>query len=303
VRYLFIKQQTGHFSIAALCRAMQVSQGGYFAWCKRAMSNRQQANQSLTDSIRVVYKENRKVYGSPRIYHDLKSQGLRCSEKRIARLMQLAGIRAQIRKRFVQTTTSDPNLPVAENKLAREFEVDTPNARWTSDITYLWTREGWLYLAVILDLFSRRVVGWATGQTLERSLVITALNAALSSRQPEAGLLCHSDRGSQYASHDYQTLLKEAGVECSMSRKGNCWDNAPTESFFASLKRELVYGTTFATRQEAHSALFDWIEVFYNRKRRHSALGYKSPVEFESLYQMQQIASTKEAVYRLITSL
>jgi putative transposase len=285
---------------------MQVSQGGYFAWCKRAPSKRQQANEQLTEQIRVVHEASRQTYGSPRIYHELKDQGVRASQKRIARLMHKAKISAQTKKRFVQTTNSDPNLPVADNKLAREFMVDTPNARWTSDITYLWTKEGWLYLAVVLDLFSRRVVGWSTGQTLERSLVLAALDSALSSRKPAVGLLCHSDRGSQYASDDYQTRLKQAGVLCSMSRKGNCWDNAPTESFFASLKRERVYRTTFATRQEARSAVFEWIEVFYNRKRRHSTLGYLSPEQFENKHRqtMSNVTTpTKQADYRLFNNL
>src|SRR5205085_6164718 len=205
-----------HFSITALCRVMQVSESGYFASLKREPSARQQANERLTEQIRKVYKANQEVYGSPRIYHELKSQSVPCSQKRVARLMQKAKISAQTKKRFVQTTKSDPSLSVADNRLAREFVVDTPNARWTSDITYLWTKEGWLYLAVILDLFSRRVVGWSSGQTLERSLVLAALNNALSSRKPAVGLLCHSDRGSQYASDDYQTRLKQAGVVCSM---------------------------------------------------------------------------------------
>ncbi len=172
-------------------------------------------------------------------------------------------------------------MSVAQNLLSRQFTADAPNRKWTADITYVWTREGWLYLAVVLDLFSRRVVGWARSATLERSLVLSALAMALASRKPAVGLLCHSDRGSQYASGDYQQALKKAGAVCSMSRKGNCWDNAPAESFFASLKRELVYRTTFATREEARGALFAWIAVWYNRKRRHSALGYLSPEQFE----------------------
>ena len=288
MRYPFIQQQQGQFSLAALCRAMQVSVSGYYTWCKRPKSQRQQHNAALTEQITSVHQESKETYGSPRIYKELHEQGLACSEKRIARLMRLSGLRGTLPKRFVITTHSDAALPVAENLLARAFTVQTPNARWTTDITYIWTQQGWLYLAVILDLFSRRVVGWAMGSTLERSLVLSALDMALADRRPTAGLLCHSDRGSQYQSGDYQARLKENGVTCSMSRKGNCWDNAPTESFFATLKRELVYRTTFASREAARTAVFEWIETWYNRKRRHSSLGYLSPEAFEKNYQQHQ---------------
>ena len=267
---------------------MQVSVSGYYAWKKRLPSRQEQQNSLLLEQIKTVYQDSDQTYGSPRIYHELKEAGVACSEKSVARLMHLAQLYALTPKRFVITTDSNHALPIAENLLDREFSVDTPNARWSADITYIHTGEGWLYLAVVLDLFSRRVVGWAMGQTLERSLVLSALNMALVGRQPTTGLLCHSDRGSQYASGDYQEALKKAGAMCSMSRKGNCWDNAPTESFFATLKRELVHRTYFATRQEARSALFRWIEVWYNRKRRHSTLGYVSPEAFEQQYQQQQ---------------
>jgi transposase InsO family protein len=267
---------------------MQVSVSGYYAWKKRLPSSQKQANQHLLEQIKTVYQDSDQTYGSPRIYHELKAAGVACSEKRIARLMHLAQVYAVTAKRFVVTTDSDHALPVAENLLDRHFSVDTPNARWAADITYIHTGEGWLYLAVILDLFSRRVVGWAMGETLERSLVLSALNMALVGRQPTTGLLCHSDRGSQYASGAYQDALQKAGAVCSMSRKGNCWDNAPTESFFATLKRELVHRRRFVTRQEAKTAIFRWIEVWYNRNRRHSTLGYVSPEAFERQYQQQQ---------------
>jgi putative transposase len=289
VRYQFIQREQELFSLSALCRVMEVGRGGYYAWRKREPSQRQQANLYLTEKIKRVFKESKKTYGSPRVYVDLKEQGLACSEKRVARLMRLAALSAILSKRFVATTQSDPSLPVAQNLLDRQFHAETPNARWTADITYLWTSEGWLYLAVILDLFSRRVVGWALGTTLERTLVLSALEMALKNRRPSAGLLCHSDRGSQYASDDYQNRLQDASIICSMSRTGNCWDNAPTESFFASLKRELVYRTNFATRQEARTAVFEWIEVWYNRKRRHSSLGYLSPEAFERKQQTQPL--------------
>lgn len=202
--------------------------------------------------------------------------------------MRLWGIKAVLPKRFVVTTDSNHALPVAENLLDRQFGADTANTRWTTDISYVWTSEGWLYLGIVLDLFSRRIVGWAIGTTLERSLVLSALSMAIHNRHPEAGLLCHSDRGSQYASGDYQKALSEAGIVCSMSRKGNCWDNAPTESFFSSLKRECVYRHRFATRSEARTVLFAWIEVWYNRKRRHSALGYLNPDAFEHQHSQRQ---------------
>ena len=267
---------------------MAVCRSGYYAWRKRGPSVQTQQNAALCEQIKGVHQDSDQTYGSPRIYQELKEQGIACSEKRIARLMHLSHLYAVTTKRFVVTTDSNHALPLAENLLDREFSVDTPNARWAADITYIWTSEGWLYLAVVLDLFSRRIVGWAMGTTLERSLVLAALDMAVTSRQPQAGLLCHSDRGSQYASGDYQQALKNANAVCSMSRKGNCWDNAPTESFFATLKRELVHRRRFATRQEARSAVFAWIETWYNRKRRHSTLGYLSPEAFEKNYQQQQ---------------
>jgi len=284
MRYPFIKQHEGQFSVSALCRVMRVARSGYYAWEKRAPGPRKQANQQLTEQIKTVFEESRETYGSPRIYAELKEQHVSCSKKRVARLMHLADLKAVLPKRFVVTTNSNHALPVADNVLDRQFGSDTPDQRWVSDISYVGTSEGWLYLGVVLDLFSRRIVGWAMGTTLERSLVLSALSMALHNRRPEAGLLCHSDRGSQYASGDYQQALQDAGIVCSMSRKGNCWDNAPTESFFSSLKRECVYRHRFATRAEARTVVFEWIEGWYNRKRRHSALGYLSPAAFERQY-------------------
>jgi putative transposase len=267
---------------------MQVSRSGYLEWQKRTPSRRATEEQELLVSVRQEYNASKGRYGSPRLHKELREKGIRCSRNRLVRLMQKYHITARPLRRFVVTTDSDHDLPVADNLLNRQFTAETPNTKWTADISYVWTSEGWLYLAVVLDLFSRRVVGWAMGRTLERSLVLEALQMALSTRKPEAGLLCHSDRGSQYASLDYQKALQKAGAICSMSRKGNCWDNAPTESFFASLKRELVYRTTFTTREEARAALFEWIAVWYNRKRRHSTLGYVSPEQFEQHHQQPE---------------
>jgi transposase InsO family protein len=267
---------------------MQVSTSGYVDWQKRLPSRRALEEQELLASIRQEYHASRGTYGSPRLHKELREKGIRCRRNRLVRLMKKHQITARPLRRFVVTTDRDHALPVADNLLKRQFTADTPNRKWTADITYVWTGEGWLYLAVVVDLFSRRVVGWAMSHTLERSLVIEALQMALISRKPAAGLLCHSDRGSQYASDDYQQALQKAGAICSMSRKGNCYDNAPTESFFASLKRELVYRTSFATRQEARAVLFEWIAVWYNRKRRHSAVGYLSPEQFEQQYQQPE---------------
>jgi transposase InsO family protein len=289
VRYQFIQKQQGQHQVSVLCRLMQVGRGGYYAWLKREPSAREKANLTLTKKIKSVFEQSGQTYGSPRIFDELKEEGISCSQKRVARLMRLADLKAVLPKRFVRTTDTDHSLPVADNLLDRHFEADAPDLKWTSDITYVWTGEGWLYLGVVLDLFSRRVVGWAMGQTLERSLVLSALSMARTARQPAAGLVVHSDRGSQYASLDYQQALVEAGMVCSMSRKGNCWDNAVAESFFATLKKELVYRRRFATRAEARSALFAWIAVWYNRKRRHTSLGSQSPEAFERHYHQEQV--------------
>jgi putative transposase len=260
---------------------MQVNRAGYYAWRRGDKSVRTLQNEELTEQIRFAHQKSKSTYGSPRIFADLKEAGVACSQKRIARLMRLAGISASRPKRFTVTTDSNHALPVASNLLDRQFDPESSDTRWSADITYIWTSQGWLYLAVILDLFSRRVVGWAMEQGIERTLVISALEMAITARRPSHGLICHSDRGSQYASGDYRARLKEAGIQCSMSRRANCWDNAPTESFFASLKKELIHRTHFDDRQQARSAIFEWIEVWYNRTRRHSALGYLSPEAFE----------------------
>jgi transposase InsO family protein len=287
VRYPFIKEQQGQHRVSVLCRVLQVGRGGYYAWRKRQPSPRQKANRALTQQIKAVFEASGQTYGSPRIFDELKEAGVACSEKRIAVLMRLAELKAVLPKRFMLTTDSNHSLPVADNLLDRHFEAEAPDQKWTCDLTYVWTGEGWLYLAVVLDLFSRRVVGWSMAQTLERGLVLSALEMARSGRQPAAGLLVHSDRGSQYASLDYQQALSAAGMVCSMSRRGNCFDNAVTESFFATLKKELVYRSRFATREQARSAIFSWIAAWYNRKRRHTSLGSLSPEVFERRYRQE----------------
>jgi len=269
---------------------MKVSRTGYHRWRNRQPCRRDQEEAQLLKKIKHYYKESDKTYGSPRIHQDLKADGLRCSLNRTARIMRKHSIRAVYKERFVVTTDSKHGMPVAENLLEQKFGSENPNTHWLSDITYVWTSEGWLYLAVVIDLFSRRAVGWSMDKNIDRSLVMSALGAALMQRKPLEGLICHSDRGSQYASGDYQKQLSDAGITCSMSRKGNCWDNAPMESFFASLKRELVHRRRFKTRGEARTAIFLWIEAWYNKKRRHSSLGYLSPEQFEQQHQYKMAA-------------
>jgi len=281
VRFSFIATEKACYPVALLCRVLKVSRSGYYAWHQRPAATRTRQDQSLALEVAAIHAHSRGRYGSPRVHAELRERGQCIARKRVARLMRAAGLRARERRRFRCTTDSKHQMAIKGNLLARRFAVAAPNTGWVTDITYLWTLEGWLYLAVILDLFSRRVIGWALSERLERGLALEALAMALKQRQPSRGLLHHSDRGSQYASHEYQQLLARYGILSSMSRSGNCWDNAVAESFFATLKLELVYQTRWATRAEARSAVFEYIELFYNRQRRHSALGYLCPTEFE----------------------
>lgn len=276
-----------------MCRVLSVSGSGYYAWRRRSPSACSQANEALLRQIRQVHEQSDQTYGSPRVYYELRGQGIPCSENRVARLMRLHRITPPMVRRFVCTTDSKHRLPVAENVLARQFVPASVNQHWAGDITYIWTQQGWLYLAVVLDLYSRRVIGWSMSTRLERTLVLDALKMAIGGRRPAVGVLHHSDRGSQYASDDYQELLQRFSMVGSMSRRGNCWDNAPVESFFASLKRERVHRHRYRTRQEARADVFDYIEVWYNRRRRHSALGYLSPVAYEQ--QLQATAQPRAA--------
>jgi putative transposase len=263
-----------------------VSTSGYYSWKRRPVSARQQANDDLLPQIRQVHQESREVYGSPRVTAALKAQGVSGSEKRVARLMRKAGIRAKTAvARHPVTTDSGHGFPVAENLLNRDFVAAAPNQKWVGDISYLPSAQGWLYLAVVIDLYSRQVVGWALDEHMEASLAVRALQMALQQRQPSAGLVFHSDRGSQYAAGEYQQLLKQYGVVASMSRRGNCWDNAVSESFFHTFKEEYLAFHPLNNLVEARSSLFDYIEIFYNRKRLHSAIGYLSPMAFEKAAQ------------------
>ncbi len=282
MKYEFIRAEKARYPVTLLCRCVNTTRSGFYAWLRRG-SKREQEDRRLLVAIRESFQENRRVYGSPRIYEELKARGIRCSRTRVERLMREAEITPPRRRRFRKTTDSDHTLPVAENLLNRDFTSSAPNQCWATDITYVWTLEGWLYLAVVLDLYSRRIVGWAMDKRLEaENLTLRALHMALFGRDPDAGLLHHSDRGSQYACKGYQELLDLRGITCSMSRRGNCWDNAVVESFFSTLKLELVYLCVFRTRAEARAAIFEYVEAFYNRKRRHSYLGYLSPIDFEN---------------------
>ncbi len=282
MRYRCIRDNRPEFPVGMMCRLMRVTRGGFYSWLKRPESRRSKENRELLKAIIAVHKANRGVYGSPRVYKQLR-RSLSCGKNRIARLMRLNGIRAKQKRKFRATTDSHHKFAVAKNILDRKFTVEMPNKAWAGDITYIPTMEGWLYLAAVMDLYSRRVVGWSMDSRINRQLTCKALRMAIANRNPGKGWLHHSDRGSQYASDDYQKLLRTRDAVVSMSRKGDCWDNAVVESFFSALKKELVHHCRFETRSQAQSEIFDYIEVFYNRQRLHSTLGYRSPVEFEEM--------------------
>jgi putative transposase len=281
MKFAFIAVEKACFPVRTLCATLGVSRAGFYAWQGRPPAPRAQADERLGLEIATIHAESRQRYGSPRIHAELAGRGHRTSRKRVARLMRHHHLAARRRRRYRVTTDSRHPFPVAPNVLARQFAQAAPDRAWVTDITYIPTDEGWLYLAVILDLCSRCVVGWAISERITRALPLDALAMALVRRRPLEGLLHHSDRGSQYASGDYQRVLDAAGIVCSMSRRANCWDNAVAESFFATLKVELVHDATWETRAAARQALFEYIEVFYNGQRRHSSLGYLSPRAFE----------------------
>jgi putative transposase len=280
--FRFIDEHKDQWPVRLLCETLGVSPAGYYAWRQRPRSAQEQRRDALLVEVWAIHAEVKARYGSPRVHAELVARGHDCCVNTVAKVMREAGIAAKTARKFRGTTTdSDHDLPVAENLLDRQFNPSEANEAWVADITYIPTREGWLYLAAVEDLYSRRVVGWAMDEHLESRLVVDALAMAVQWRLPDEGLLAHSDRGSQYASDHYQRLLARHGIRCSMSRRADCWDNAPMESFFASLKKELVHGSDFGTRAEARAAVFEYIEVFYNNQRRHSSLGYVSPAEYE----------------------
>jgi transposase InsO family protein len=283
MKYTFMAAQVGEFEVKQMCRMLGVQRSGYYAWRRRKPSTRAQANQKLLELIKTEHKQSRKTYGSPRLQVILRRKGVVCGHNRVARLMRQHGIVALTRRRYRPVTTQrQPGIVPAANRLNQDFSASRPNQKWVSDFTYIETAEGWLYLAVVLDLFSRKVIGWAMSPKMDTALVETALRMALLGRRPPAGLLHHSDQGSQYTSAAYRDCLNTALAQLSMSGAGNCYDNAVMESFFGTLKTECVTGP-FSTRALARTTIFEYIEVWYNRQRLHSTLGYHSPVDFEQL--------------------
>lgn len=293
MRYAFISEERVNHAVRTLCRVLEVKEQGYYAWRKRPIGERAKRDAELTSEIRIAFAENRRRYGSPRIYDELRGKGKSCSRKRVARLMRQEGLRAKAARKFKVTTDSSHGKPVAPDLVKRKFEVKAPNKLWCGDITYLWTREGWLYLAVFIDLYSRMVVGWSLGTRLDASLVTAAFRNAVARRRPKARLIVHTDQGVQYTSEAFLKALSAVQARQSMSRRGNCWDNAPAESFFHSFKVEAVYGEDIETRREMEYEVFDYIERFYNRKRKHSAIGFCSPMSFEqhSMVDQQKVAA------------
>lgn len=282
MRYRFIHQYRSRFPVGRMCALLAVSRSGYYGWRRRPESERDRQNRRLLVEIRAVHQTTRGVYGSPRVHAELRARGYRCGRHRVARLMRQESITARQRRAFKRTTHASHRLPVAPNLLQRRFQASRPNETWVADITFIPTREGWVYLAVLVDVFSRMIVGWVISNRMTKQLVVDALAMALGRRRPPHELLHHSDRGSQYASQEYQALLHRHGIRASMSRPGDCWDNALMKSVFGWLKSELVHLTDFTTRAQANAEMFDYIEVFYNRQRRHSSLGYLSPAAFEA---------------------
>lgn len=269
---------------------MQVSRSGYYAWSKRGKSSRQIENERLIPIVLKAHKISKGTYGARRISEEIEAHGSACGRTKAGTLMKLAGVAAKQKKKFKMTTDSKHNLPVAANLLDRQFKVNEPDHVYVSDITYIWTQEGWLYLAVVLDLFSRQIVGWSLSNRMTKKLVMDALRMTIWRRRPAPGLIFHSDRGSQYCSNDFQKMLKTNGMISSMSRKGNCWDNAVAESFFGSMKTERTFFSNYVTREAAKRDTVDYIEMFYNSNRRHSYLGYVSPKEFEELWLLKKAA-------------
>ena len=282
MRYACIHRRRRQHSIRTMCRLLRVSRSGYYDWSQRAESARSRRNRELQLLIRQIHLESNGVYGARKIQRELLELGEDIGRHRVARLMRADGLKGCPKRRFRRPSNAAPEHPIAANLLKQDFRANEPNQRWGSDITQLWTKQGWLYLAVVMDLYSRRIIGWAMDRRVGRHLPIEALTMALGYRQPQGPLMHHSDRGPQYTSDDFRHVLKQHGIECSMSARGHCYDNAPLESFFSLLKRERVRRRTYTTREEAKADIFDYIERFYNRKRSHSYLGYLSPVQYEN---------------------
>ena len=290
MKFAFISEEKVAFPIAVLCRLLDVSPSGFYATQGRPKSPHALRDEVLSERVAAAHVASNRRYGSPRVHAELKAAGQRVGRKRVARLMREKALVARQRRRFRTTTDSKHGFPIAPNVLARDFSASGPDEVWVTDITFLWTKQGWLYLAAILDLFSRRVVGWATSEHVDRHLALKALDVALGQRSPARDLVHHSDRGSTYASDDYRKALETRGIECSMSRKGDCWDNAVAESFFATLKREMDNADDLGSRASATMSISEYIDGFYNPTRRHSTLNYVSPIEFELLQSVKRAA-------------
>lgn len=281
MKFVFILAEKAFYSITMLCRVLEVSRSGFHAWRKRPQAPRVRSDAQLAAKVAAVHARSRKTYGSPRVHAELRAQGIRVGKKRVERLMQENGLEARRKRRFRKTTDSKHSNPIAPNVVARKFEVAAPNRVWATDVTAIWTLEGWLFLAVMLDLYSRRVVAWAASENNDTVLALEVLREGLRARRPAAGLVHHSDRGSPYASEAYRAALAAHGLVASMSRKGDCWDNAVAESFFATLRAELVDHQLYVDTTQAETSIGDYIDNFYNVERRHSHLGYVNPIEFE----------------------
>jgi putative transposase len=291
VRYAWIKEHTGRFPVTRMCRVLKISSSGYYDWCVRKPGPKHRHRDAIAQAATRSYFDSSRVYGYRKVHRDIVEQNIRCCPETLRRIMRSLGLFSRVKRKFVATTDSNHTLPVAQNILDRDFAADAPNRKWASDITYIATDEGWLYLAAVMDLYSRKIVGWSMSEHIDTGLVENALKMAVTQRRPQPGLLCHSDRGSQYASDSMQKLLGSHQIVCSMSRRGNCWDNACMESFFGSLKSEWVYGKRYATRDQARKDVFKYIEMFYNRQRRHATLGYVSPTAYEQRYKNNEIAA------------
>ena len=289
--FRFVERERVDFPVATMCRVLEVSPSGYWAWSKRAPSRRARSDDALTESIRAIHKDSRGIYGVPRVHAELRDAGTHCSRKRVARLMREAGLEGVHRRRFVRTTLRDQDAAPAPDLVERLFSASCPDALWVADITYVPTWQGFLYVAVVLDVFSRRIVGWSMAGHLRTELILDALQMAIAQRRPGEGLIHHSDQGTQYTSIAFGRRCREAGIALSMGSKGDCFDNAMAESFFASLETELIDRSSWRTRAEARLAVFDYIEAFYNPRRRHSALGYLSPADFERRYRSETTAA------------
>jgi putative transposase len=283
VKYTWIKEHDKEFTAAVMCKVLQVSGSGYYDRLKHKLSDARQRRQNIAQAAARFYFESERIYGYRKIYEDLREANIDCCMETVRRIMCQLGLFSRVKRKFVHTTDSDHTMAVAGNLLNRDFTAVSPNQKWAADITYIPTEQGWLYFAAVMDLYSRRIIGWSTSEHIDSALVLSAMKTAISQRRPQAGLLHHSDRGSQYASDNFQDLLADNGIVCSMSRKGDCWDNACMESFFGSFKTEWVRDKKYATFEEAKKDVFKYIEIFYNLRRRHASLGYLSPAAYEEL--------------------